>query len=226
MGPRLRAARAARGRRTHSSLTTLCVASLFGSFLPDWTPPQMAGVLFRRPGAHKYQLIGIRWRSRATVRASAQPQSLALRSSRTPARIWILAKGHQQPVRLCFRNSHRASSGEVPCFHRGRSGGGGADRDLRFGQCCVEIRLYFKPRLLRPCVSRCRYFAVDDRGRRASLETSHAGNVLDRFAVPGRRRLFPCQRRVQHQVGLTGCGMGNLRQVDPDQFAREQPAWL
>src|SRR6202043_2695030 len=79
-------------------------------------------------------------------------QSLALRSSRTPARLWILAKGHQQPVRLRFRNSHRPSSGEVPCFHRGRSGGGGADRDLRFGQCCVEIRLYLKPRLLRPCI--------------------------------------------------------------------------
>jgi len=33
-------------------------------------------------------------------------------------------------------------------------------------------------------LSRYRYFAVDDRGRKTLLEALHAGNVLDRFAVP------------------------------------------
>ena len=45
MGPRLRAARAARGRRENSRLIG-STESRSGSHLPDWTPPQMAGFLF------------------------------------------------------------------------------------------------------------------------------------------------------------------------------------
>src|SRR6202011_6299233 len=46
VGPRLRAARAARGRRADPGLITGLPESPSGSLLPDWTPPQMAGVLF------------------------------------------------------------------------------------------------------------------------------------------------------------------------------------
>src|SRR5215212_7627436 len=41
MGPRLRAARAARGGRAHSGLITVTASRK--ALLPDWTPPQRRG---------------------------------------------------------------------------------------------------------------------------------------------------------------------------------------